>query len=691
MRHLLTKITASVIIALCANAALAQGGGASAPAPGAHPAPVPNAKVTAAIQAYAAGDAVGAAKACEAAIAEQPDCEPEARMVLAEILAGQGDFEGARQQEVIALAKAQQFGGPGCPAAGQVEKRKAQIDLRRSEFSGLVAGLEDTIKANPDAPEAVRARYKLACWYAAYEQNDEAIKQLTSLIKDNPEAPEAERAFSMLEAVYVQAGQADQAKAALPSLAEASKSTALYYQLARFYARLGDNDKAQAAYAQAGSRRPAAGPTGGKGPVRQDPEQALAPWQELIATNPDSPQALYAKYDIACIYTGLGKYDEATAYLCDVIWTGGDKPVAHQAFRALAAIYLQADQGPLPQAGLPRLLGGAQSGAASDNRLAALKAQAQAQNGSADGQQAQYELGCLYVQQKSYADAAVQFTALLQAHPEAARAGRALRLLSLTSAANPHLSPGVQALAANVQQHAAASSEALLEVCFVYQDLGLRKEGLALAQTIVDTFPHSPEAPRALLWMAEVQPAAADAPVVEATLGKLLDGYPDSEAACTAVQDLKVLYEKHDGALEAGLKLQKIAAAHPGTQVAATSKGFVRQIATDLGAEGLKMADAGNYQKAIDLCTQSLSLIANPALIYQEGICYSALGQKDAAIAQFQLVIRDYPEFDLSNRAQQWVDKLSQSSTTQPQPSVAGTAAAPPSPAESAAAEAAKH
>ena len=79
-------------------------------------------------------------------------------MALAEMKAANGDFDNAKQQLTLAFAKAEQLGGPGCPASMEAKARLARIAQQASDFSDLLALAEGEAKASKPA-QAVMGQF----------------------------------------------------------------------------------------------------------------------------------------------------------------------------------------------------------------------------------------------------------------------------------------------------------------------------------------------------------------------------------------------------------------------------------------------------------------------------------------------------------------------------------------------------
>lgn len=358
MRYPRLVALAVMVAALGGVQALAQGG-ASLPPPGSPRPPTPagpppgNPKIDLAIAAFGAGDFARACEWCEEAMTEQPACEPEARIALAQLYASRGDFGKAKEQAALAFSKARELECPsladakarialvgqqsadleellareqpsedatpeeladsylgmvhalvrygqldqaseGCTriiadfpqspeaadagrilaaiytAQGQPERARAVRPATRGgqwrvggatgvDYAALqehlAAKLEIVRKAKTGSEEAARARYEMGCWYAAYDQDEDAVKTLTSLIKEQPYSPYASRAFGVLQLLYAAAGRQAEMMTALPPLVEGTKSTGLWWRLGRMYEAMGEDQKAWVAYEKAGGTK----------------------------------------------------------------------------------------------------------------------------------------------------------------------------------------------------------------------------------------------------------------------------------------------------------------------------------------------------------------------------------------------------------------------------------------------------
>ena len=389
-------------------------------------------------------------------------------MVLAEMLAAQGDFDKAKEQDALAIAKAEQLGGPRCPASTEAKARLARISQQASDFSDLLSLAEGEAKAGkPD--QAAMGQFVVGAAYAIYGRPQEAIQAYEKVVADYPGTPRATRAQARLAALYAVSGHPEKAKALRMAVQTA---------------------KQEVAAAPAISAR-------------------VAGLEDMIKTKPDSPEALDAKYRIACLHASLGEYDEAIKQLTEVVHAGADKPIAARAFGMLATVYIQADRQDaataLPQlaAAAPKSIpmmsrlalyyretgdrtkaeatlaqtAGAQSDQAAadsfrengEKKIAEMRSLIAAKPKSAEAAEAQYRIGGIYAQYGKTDEAIAEFSNLVKEQPDSAAAGRGFEIMQVLYTREGRSEEAGKVLPKLVEDAAPKSPQMQAQLCRYYR------------------------------------------------------------------------------------------------------------------------------------------------------------------------------------------------------------------------------
>lgn len=140
-------------------------------------------------------------------------------------------------------------------------------------------------------------------------------------------------------------------------------------------------------------------------------------------------------------------------------------------------------------------------------------------------------------------------------------------------------------------------------------------------------------------------------------LAEIGNRYPGTQSAAAALLEMGRLYEaqgKPEWAYDVYKKLlsdcrQIPAEAHE--RLSAASESWFKK--GRLSGHDGRLGDAiGCFEKAQDLAV-SEEVAVNAQ--YQKAICYHSLGQDQAAVAEFQKLIRDHTSSHLSMRAEEWV------------------------------------
>ena len=318
VRIQLSIVLICLAVTVCVGNAMAQGG-AALPPPDAIPAtPARSPKLAQAIEVFAAGDCAAACKSCEEAIVEQPSCEPEARTLMAQFYAAQGEFGKAKEQAALGIAKAEAVGSP---VMADTKTRQQRISQWAADLDELLAVQEPVADAaKPDKQGA--ARLALAATLVRYGRLQQAAEVLAKIVADHPDTPEAIQAGHSLAALYMALGQPGKAKA----------------------------------------MRPAKSVHGGDGSASCGIDESslqdriAAKLADTMKAKPGSDEAARAKYEMGWLYAAYEKTDDAIKHLTKIVKEQPYSPYAARAFGLLEVVYRQAGQEDDMKTALPPLV-----------------------------------------------------------------------------------------------------------------------------------------------------------------------------------------------------------------------------------------------------------------------------------------------------------------------------------------------
>ena len=292
-----------------------------------------------------------AEQACEEVIASYPECEYDARLMLAAVYRAQGRLPEAIQQATLALAKVVSLYPDDSQRITAAQEALVHLIAAQTGFTQQRAQHQIIIEEEPGSAEALDAQYRLGGVYAFYFRYDQAIAQLTGLIREHPNSAPAGKAFTILPAVFAQAGRPQEALQVLPELVNrhCSDSPQMLLKLCQFYKKQGKLGQVETTAQRIIDAYPASIEVGGAvGSIkatylqREGAEGAIARLQGIISSYPETEVAAYAQYQIAQVYEGQGNAEQALAEYEKVVDNYPQSPQAPQGLLRIFHIHREA-------------------------------------------------------------------------------------------------------------------------------------------------------------------------------------------------------------------------------------------------------------------------------------------------------------------------------------------------------------
>lgn len=473
-------------------------------------------------------------------------------------------------------------------------------------------------------------------------QDEAAANAYAAFLRTYPEAPEADEATFRSGLVLHRLDRTDEAEAALERVVDGTTTEPQYHAA---LLALGDLRFRAERWDEAVALLDAylAGPDGGASDLPgaddalmksalarhrlENYEGALAAYDALIMTYPDSPHRLQAMFERGQALVALERADEAQAAFVAVLDEGDSRFTSH-ALNHLGAIALE--DGRFDEAA---------------GRYAALSDRADAGSLAID---AMYQQGQAEFSQRNYTAAAATLGAFLSIapnHPETPRAS-AERAIALARGGEPE---AALVAIADVESHhlhgldPELRSAVLYDKAWCLRNSGDDEAAMAAYRALLAEPDPTTLTPNATLELADLERAAGDLDEAETLLTTLVadDSSALHEAALYRLG--AVAYEKQDHQA-ASEHLSRFVAAHPDSALVPSASLLA----------GESFYKRGAFEKALPHLERAVTkttpddapAIHGPALL-RLGECRAALQQWRASGEAFNTYLREHPDSDL--------------------------------------------